>query len=328
MDQFCLNVPNYGSYIQYYQSDIPNYWKYAQTFALSDNAFSSLTGASFGNHLYLAAASSYEFVTNPFFLNAGPDNTSWGCDAPSNTLAGRIPNPTVSTAIIYQYPCIDMPTLSDLFDSQGLSWRYYAVPEGQTGYIWSIFDTVAHIRNGPEWSTNISAPQNFIADVTAGNLANFTWLTPPWTASEHPPTNICAGENWTVNQINAIMESPLWSSTAIFVTWDDWGGYYDHVPPPSVDYFGLGIRVPVIIISPYVSAQTVIHTQYEFASVLKFAEETFGLPSLTERDAQANDMMDAFNFTQQPLSPLVLTTRVCPAGTSAKALTDADLDGD
>lgn len=174
MDGFCKNAPNYGSCIQFYQFDIPNYWAYAQTFALADNNFSSLTGASFGNHLYLGAASSDEFVTNPVFLNVGPDNTSWGCDARSNAAAGRIPNPSVSKAMVWQYPCIDTPTLSDLFDSQGLSWRYYAVPEGQTGYIWSIFDTVTHIRNGPEWTTNISAPQKFITDVNAGNLANFT----------------------------------------------------------------------------------------------------------------------------------------------------------
>lgn len=329
MDQFCLIASNYGSYIQYYQSDIPNYWKYANTFALSDNTFSSLTGASFGNHLYLAAATSYEFVTNPVFLNIGPDNTSWGCDAPSDTAAGRIPNPSVSKTIIFQYPCMDITTLSDLLESKGLSWRYYAVPEGQTGYIWSIFDAVNHIRNGPEWSTNISAPQNFVTDVQAGKLARFTWLAPPWAVSEHPPTSICAGENWTVNQINAIMNSPFWSSTAIFVTWDDWGGYYDHVPPPSVDYFGLGVRVPMIIISPYARAHQVIHTQYEFASVLKFAEETFGLPSLTQRDASANDMMDAFNFTQTPLPPLVLTTRVCPASTTVAAPAGIpDLDGD
>jgi len=328
MDGFCNIAPNYGSYVQYYQSDIPNYWKYAQTFVLSDNTFSSLTGASFGNHLYLGAASSDEFITNPIFLNKGADNTSWGCDAPSYTAAQRIPDPSASTTPIWQYPCVDISTLSDLLDSAQLSWRYYAVPEGQSGYIWSIFDTISHIRNGPQWTTNVTAPANFISDVKAGSLANFSWLTPPWVDSEHPPANICTGENWTVNQINAIMNSPLWSSTAIFVTWDDFGGYYDHVLPPKVDYFGLGMRVPMIIISPYVRAHTVIHTQYEFASVLKFAEETFGLPTLTQRDAQANDMMDAFNFNQQPLPPLNLTPRVCPAGTTVAVPTDADLDGD
>jgi phospholipase C len=90
-----------------------------------------------------------------------------------------------------------------------------------------------------------------------------------------------------------------------------WGGYYDHVAPPSVDFFGLGFRVPMIIISPYVRAQTVVHTQYEFASVLKFAEETFNLPQLTKRDKIANDMMDAFNFAQTPLSPLILKSPKC-----------------
>jgi phospholipase C len=324
MDGFCQITPNYGSYIQYYQSDIPNYWTYAQQFVLADNFFSSLTGASFGNHLYLTAATSNEFVTDPKFPN-GPDDTDWGCDAPADATAARIPNPHKSQTFVWTFPCMEATTLSDLLDGAGLSWHYYAPAEGQPGYIWSIFDSVPHIRYGKEWTTNISLPQDFLVDLTQKDtLANFTWIAPEWGFSEHPKANICDGENWSVAQVNAIMQSKFWESTVIFIAWDDWGGYYDHVPPPSVDYFGLGIRVPMIIISPWVRAKTVIHTQYEFASVLKFAEETFKLAQLTKRDKKANDMMDAFDFNQTSLSPLLLKPHKCSEESAAPSQEDLD----
>jgi phospholipase C len=312
MDGFCQIAPNDESYVQYYQSDIPNYWTYAQQFVLADNAFSSLTGASFGNHLYLTAATSNEFVTDPKFPN-GPDDTFWGCDAPKDTIAARIPNPKKSQKFVWVFPCMEATTLSDLLDSAGLTWHYYSPDIGQPGYIWSVFDSVPHIRYGTEWTTNVSNPSNFISDLTQKKmLANFTWIAPAWGFSEHPKASMCVGENWTVTQVNAIMQSPFWKSSVIFIAWDDWGGYYDHVPPPPVDFFGLGIRVPLLVISPYVKAGTVVHTQYEFASILKFAEKTFSLPQMTSRDKAANDMMDAFDFAQTPLNPLLLKQHKCP----------------
>src|SRR5208337_291348 len=120
------------------------------------------------------------------------------------------------------------------------------------------------------------------------------------------------GENWTVDRINSIMQGPDWNSTAIFLTWDDFGGFYDHAVPSQIDRFGLGPRVPLIIISPYAKAGTVVHTQYEFSSVLKFIESMLSLPSLGTRDATANDLLDAFDFTQNPLPPVVLNERTCP----------------
>jgi phospholipase C len=324
MDGFCRVSDNRAPYTQYYETDIPNYWTYAQTFALADNMFSGLGGASFANHLYLAAATSNQFISNPTFVDRKlPDNVSWGCDAPADARASRVPHPNKSHKAILQFPCLEATTLSDLLDNVGLTWHYYAGQEGTSGYLYSIFDSIPHIRNGSEWTTNVTNTENFVQDVLQNNtLANFTWITPRFGTSEHPPESICNGENWTVQQVNAIMKSQFWNSTAIFITWDDWGGYYDHVPPPQVDFFGLGIRVPLIIISPYVK-QGVVHTQYEFASVLKFAEQTFGLPGLTNRDAIANDLMDAFDFSQKPLDPLVLSKRTCP---KAKLPTAEDMN--
>jgi hypothetical protein len=129
---------------------------------------------------------------------------------------------------------------------------------------------------------------------------------------------MCAGENWTVQTLNALMQGPEWNSTAVFITWDDFGGFYDHVPPPQVDQYGLGPRVPMLIISPYARPGYISHTQYEFSSFLKLVEERFNLAPLTMRDANANDMQDSFDFTQQPLPPLILNTRSCsPASTTA-----------
>ncbi len=135
---------------------------------------------------------------------------------------------------------------------------------------------------------------------------------PPYADSDHPPNSVCEGENWTVNQINAIMRSPAWGSTVIFLTWDDFGGFYDHVAPPHSDQFGFGPRVPLIIISPFAKAGFISHTTYELSSVLKFIELRFGLKPLTDRDSAANDLMDSFDFNQHPLPPLILNTHKCP----------------
>ena len=139
-----------------------------------------------------------------------------------------------------------------------------------------------------------------------------SWLVVSADKSEHPPASVCVGENWTVQQLNAVMQGPDWKSTAVFLTWDDFGGFYDHVPPPQVDNFGFGPRVPLLIISPYAKVGFIAHTFYEFSSVLKFIEERFGLPPLTDRDSAANDMLDSFDFDQRSLPPLILEQRQCP----------------
>jgi hypothetical protein len=156
-------------------------------------------------------------------------------------------------------------------------------------------------------------PAQFITDVTNGDLPAVSWVVAPGAKLEHAPAGTCVGENWTVQQINAIMQSSLWNSTVIFVAWDDFGGFYDHVAPPAInDQFQLGPRVPMIIISPWSIPGKVSHTTYELTSMAKFIEEVFSLPPLTERDANANDTTDSFDFTQSPNPPLVLPLRDCP----------------
>lgn len=144
-------------------------------------------------------------------------------------------------------------------------------------------------------------------------MAAMTWVATDEERSEHPRVGgTCAGENSTVKIVNSIMASQFWASTVIFVTWDDFGGFYDHVPPPKIDALGLGARVPLIIISPFARANYIEHNQLEFSSVIRFVEQVFRLPFLTDRDRYSNDMFDAFDFSQER-SPLTdLAPHRCP----------------
>ena len=289
------------SYSQFNQADIPNYWSYATTFVLSDNMFSSLAGPSFPNHLYTIAAQSGGAIQVPVA-------STWGCDAnPGGTVAVM----NSSGQITSQFPCFDFQTLADSLQAAGITWKYYAPGYKEPGYIWSALDAIKHIRMGPLWATNVVPDTQFVTDAAGGNLPAVSWVV-TGAGSEHPTADVCKGENWTVQQVNAIMQGPNWNSTAIFITWDDFGGFYDHVPPPTLDIYGLGPRVPLLIISPYALAGHISHTQYEFSSFLRFVELRFGLTPLTSRDTAANDMTDSFNFLQTPLAPLVLTQRTCP----------------
>ena len=315
MDRFDLvalgNVN--GDYLacsQLQEADIPNYFAYARAFTLADHMFSSLQGPSFPNHLYTVAASNDNgVVANPFNHTAEPN--SWGCDAPSGTLVEVISSAGKVSNVL---PCFSSPTLADTLQSAGLSWTYYAPSAGQSGYIWSTLDAYSQIRNTSLWIQHVLPYTQFAADAAAGTLPAVSWVVQPGDLSDHPPASACQGENFTVSQLNALMRGPEWSSTAVFLTWDDFGGFYDHLPPPKVDYYGLGPRVPFLVISPYAKPAHVSSTQYEFSSVLKTIEVIFGLPSLGGRDLSANDLLDSFDFTQTPLPPLILQPRTCPLG--------------
>lgn len=297
------------AYTQMAQGDIPNYWSYAQHFVLGDHMFSSQEGPSFSNHLYTIAAQGGGAISIPVIGNKGQTVQEWGCDSPSYAFVQDM-DPDFDIENIF--PCFDFPTLADTLQAKQISWKYYAPPYHLWGYVYSAFDAINHIRNSSLWTTNVVSPTEFITDA-GGQLPAVSWVVAPGGDLEHPPASTCAGENWTVQQINAVMQGPNWNSTAIFLAWDDFGGFYDHVaPPPDNDQFPLGPRVPLVIISPWAIPGKVSHTVYEFSSVLKFIETVFGLPALTNRDANAHDMLDSFNFGQTPNPPLVLQTRQCP----------------
>ena len=300
----------FNAYAQFQQSDIPNYYAYALNFVLADNTFSSTYAGSFPQHLYAVSAQSGGVIDIPYETN-GNQVTAWGCDDPSDTIVPVIIDS--QNDIQGEFPCFTFNTLADSMQANGVSWKYYAPGFGQRGYVFSTFDAFNQIRNTSLWTTNVVPDTQFVTDALSGNLPAMSWLV-TGAGSEHPPNSSCFGENWTVDQLNAIMQGPDWSTTTIFIIWDDFGGYYDHVAPPKpVDQFGLGLRVPMLIISPYAIAGHISHTRYEFASVLKYVEETFGLLPLTNRDKYANDIQDSFNYGQIPRPPLILNQRVCPA---------------
>jgi phospholipase C len=316
MDGFDLEVGGnkyneFIAYTQMQQQDIPNYWRYAQTFALGDHMFSSAHSDSFPNHLYTVGATSDGVINIPFPPATNPSEKaySWGCDAPSDVTVQQVDEDDNIDAV---FPCFDFPVLPQNLSNIGVSWKYYAVPEDTIGYNFSTLDAIDYIRNGPLWSSNVVADTSFINDALTGNLPSVAWLTTGRHMTEHPPQSVCSGENWTVNALNAVMQGPDWKSTVVFIVWDDFGGFWDHVPPPTEDNYGLGERVPFLIISPYAIPGHISSTQYEASSILKFVEERFGLPPLTQRDANANDTTDAFNWNQTPLPPLTLTPRSCP----------------
>jgi phospholipase C len=315
MDRFDLIRGNQRndmlSLTQFLRADIPNYWSYAEHFALADHMFSSIAGPSFPNHLHTVAAQSGGAINNP-------DSFAWGCDAEPRT---RVEVMKPGGEFVRQFPCFDFPTIADRLEASGVSWRYYAPQPGDHGYIWSALDAIKHIRQGPLWNTRVVPYARFAEDAAHGTLPAVSWLIPDFDTSEHPSVDAfagttlkvsaCAGENWTVQQINAIMRGPLWPTTAIVLTWDDFGGFYDHVPPPDIDQFGLGPRVPLIVISPYAKEGIVSHTTYEFGSVLKFIENRYNVKALSQRDVEANSLLDMFDFAQPPAPPLVLPLRTC-----------------
>ncbi len=313
MNQFDLvNLGNidgdYKSMSQYYQGDIPNYWTYAQTFALSDATFSSIHAETFPNRLYSIMADSGEAIFNPVGVG-GLQVTSWGCDSPAGTTVITQSPQGVQSEI---FPCFNNTTMGDLLTDANITWTSYAPIYNSNGYVYNTYNAINQIRNTDQWSEHVVDWHNFISDATNGNLPAVSWLVADANDSEHPPNSMCTGENWTVAQINAIMQGPDWGSTAIFLTYDEFGGFYDNAAPANPDYYGFGPRVPMIIISPYAIPGSIDHTEYEFSSVLKFIETRFGLASLTARDADAADMTASFNFNQTPLPPLVLNTRTCP----------------
>ncbi|HTA66796.1 MAG TPA: alkaline phosphatase family protein [Bryobacteraceae bacterium] len=297
MDGFDLISGGLAPYTQATEQEIPNYWEYARHFVLADRYFTSVHGPSLPNHLFTVAAQSGGAIDNGFGTSGGT-----ACDgSPSGTVAVIDPNGNRTQ----QSPCFDFMTLPDLLERAGISWKYYIDGDG-------IFATIRHIRNSSMWTNNRGTSAQFLLDAQSGQLPAVSWLIAPWGGSEHPPNSVCAGDNQTAGFVNAIMQGPAWISTVVFVTYDDFGGFYDHVPPPQVDQLGLGPRVPLLIISPFAKPGYVSHTVYEHSSILKFIETRYRLQSLTRRDAAASNMLDSFDFSQPPQPPLILQSRPCP----------------
>jgi phospholipase C len=307
MDGFTQGaVSDRWAYTQLDRSQLPNYWHWAREFVLADNFFSSAQGPSFPNHLYTIAAQSGGAHDNPRRTGPFRSSNTFGCDAPIGQTVTIVDSEGHEKQV---QPCFDFLTEGDLLTRAGIDWAYYAAEPDQLGYIWSAYSAIRHIRETKQWPRRVLPADDVIGDIRADRLPPVTWITPRYEVSEHPQYNFCLGENWSTQVIDGIMRSPMWKSTAIFVTWDDYGGFYDHVPPPQVDGFGLGIRVPLLLISPYARNGVIDHQVGEFSSVLRFIEDNWGLRQLTDRDRDATDLSYDFDFTRRPHRPDPLPLR-------------------
>ncbi len=297
---------------QYRKSDIPNYWSYASRFAIDDHFFSTISGASFPNHLVLVAGTSVNTDNNPI-LNSP---NSWGCDSGPHSLVDSV-HPLTGRHYFVK-PCFNVKTLSDELQAGHISWKYYAPPRNRSGYIWSTLDDIRHIRYSKLWNQDVVSDKRFVVDARHGRLPSVSWLVTGEQRSDHPPFSICVGENWVVKEMNALMRGPDWKSTVVFLTWDDFGGFYDHVPPPHLNAISLGPRVPTIVISPYARPHFIDHSRYDFGSILRYVEDLFHLQPLAFYDKHAASLGQSLNLHQKPQAPLTLRQRRCPAGAYSK----------
>ncbi len=278
--------PQYG-YLPHKQTKL--YFEMAHRYVLADDMFPSQIDASYISHQYAIAAQANRAVDFP--------SEFFGCNGQrANTIQTLTDKRTLGAP---EPVCQDYQTLGDELDAAGLSWRYYTYSNDD--WIWDAYASVKHIFDGPDWANVIAPETQVINDIQSGSLANVVWVTPSDQNSDHSGSGSAGGPDWVAGVVNAVGTSKYWDSTAIFVMWDEWGGWYDHVVPPRLDYDGLGIRVPLLVISPFAKRNYVSHVQYETGSVLRFVENQFGLGQLSASDARANDpAVDCFNFNAKP----------------------------
>jgi phospholipase C len=301
---------------QYDGTSIPNYWAYAKKYALADHFFANVLAPSFPGHTFFLAAQAGWAIGNPGVSALHP---FWGCDEASNYTVSILDQASCMPKDVA--PCFNIPSVPDLLPGS-VDWKFYGTNFYVFPEIWSMFDAIQEVRNGPMWNNVVNA-STFDSDIDAKKLPALSWLVDQDLADEHPNVGgVCAGENWTVGHVNKLMQSDYWKESVIFFTMDDFGGWYDHVPPPrqygcdKSQPYGLGFRLPLLILSPYVKPG-VYKNVAEQASIVKFILEAFHAPRYladldpAAQDKQANDLMDAFDFTQTPLDPLVLQTRTC-----------------
>ncbi|MBV8724571.1 MAG: hypothetical protein JO350_04455 [Candidatus Eremiobacteraeota bacterium] len=270
------------------------YFDMAKNFVLADEMYSSdWDASSFVSHQYIIAAQAKSSVDYPDI------NLQWGCPGGRTDKIGILAkNRTFPHG--HEVVCWDVPTLGDELDAAGLPWAYYASAINGDGGIWSAYQTIKHIYKGPDWAQDVISPQTqFFSDVKNGNLRSVSWITPTFENSDHAGSGSNTGPSWVASLVNAVGKSQYWDSSAIFVFWDDYGGWYDSKPPAYKDYDGLGFRLPLLIVSPYAKRGWVSHVQYEHGSILRFIEDQFGLSSLSVSDARATSpQKDCFDFSK------------------------------
>lgn len=285
----------------YDERDIPNYWNYARHYTLCDRFFSSQMGYSLPNHTYTVAAQSGGLIVN-------------------------VANLKELREVMDDDDGFSFASIAKLMSESKVSWKYYvesqptpdvpmrlsetgvrlAFPSPKEFTLWNPLPGFKAIRDDPAQMAHLVDLKEYFGDLQNGTLPSVAWIIPDYQDSEHPIASPSDGMWYVTKLVNALMTSPYWKDSAIFLTWDDYGGFYDHEAPPEIDAYGLGPRVPMLVISPYARANYVSHYTYEFCSVLKFVEERWKLHHLTARDHWANDMRECFDFDQQPVEALTI----------------------
>jgi phospholipase C len=296
------------------RSEIKPYWDMALKYTFADNMFQTNQGPSFPAHQYLISGTST--IDNISHLKAAENPTDprregrqGGCNSVRGATVVTIDQRGVEGRAVY--PCFDRISIMDLMNQREVSWHYYQ-EYGGSG-LWHAVDAIKTIQEGPSYE-NVRWPSaQVLKDIALDRLADVTFVTPSAAESDHAGTNNGTGPSWVASIVNAIGKSSYWNNTAIIVTWDDWGGWYDHVPPQIYNSYELGFRVPMIVISPYAKRGYVSHTPYEFGSILKFIEQTFDLRSLGATDVRANDLSDCFDFGAKPRAFSLIASKY-PAG--------------
>lgn len=302
-------------------SDVGPYFQMAEQYTFGDRMFQTNEGPSFPAHQFIISGTSAPSAGSSLFV---AENTvgGTGCAAPPAAHVALIDaNGKESSSA---YPCTEHASLTDELNAKNLSWRYYT-PGANS--IWTGPNAIEHMCGpdapppngtaclGSDWVNHVviynahnSAP--ILTDIANNQLPSVSWVIPAGRNSDHPGSQTSVGgPSWVAAIVNAIGNSAYWENTAIIVTWDDWGGWYDHVAPPQVIDDGTswgsgyvyGFRVPLIVISPYAKPAYISHVNHDFGSILRFSEENFALNSLGYADARADDLSDCFNFSQTPL---------------------------
>ncbi len=310
-----------GTTMGYYErAAIPVQWRLAEEFVLLDHYFQGIHGGSFANHFYLIAATLATYPEAPLAVKAQlePDGSlvKDGDVDPEGYVVNNLdpPYPPQRVANILDVPQT-APTIADRLDAGGVPWRWYATGWGagvdavKQGLVphHNPFQYVKRIMESPEERAHIRDASEFVKALREGGLPAVAFVKPHARQNAHPVSStVGAGDRWIGEMVKAIMASRYWSRVAVVITYDEGGGWFDHVPPPVVDRFGLGTRVPALIVSPYAKRGIVAHGQYDHASILKFIEWRFGLEPLTERDRRAEAFLEAFDFDQPPRQPIAL----------------------
>jgi phospholipase C len=350
--------PQFG-YADNSTGTVQPYFDIATRYGFANRMFQTNQGPSFPAHQFLFGGTSAPTTYSPLFA---AENTfvisrdGAGCIAPATARVLVIDQNGSETTHLPIYPCFEHPTLADVFAESGITWRYYTPSAGS---IWTAPTAISHICvagmvggkqvcTGPQWTNNVVLlPKKVLSDIAACNLAQVTWVIPSGQQSDHAKSNDGTGPQWVASIVNAIGQNPAcasgetyWNDTVILITWDDWGGWYDHVPPFRIGQsngwarsYAYGFRVPLLVVSAYTPAGYVGDADLDFGSLLRFTEINFNLGKIGPgfyADAYSLQPLSTF-FTlpaPAPFQPIPTTLDIAHFMNLSEPAMDPDDDGD